>query len=236
MTKPLSWFIFLLLQCMVYSGVAQEVHLIPQIGVNLGTYNFDKTLNNTSQQRLAPGLTAGVGFNIAFSSSRDFILQPEINYSMRNSITDFISTGQTTDPATTIRQKTQLHYIDIPLLARFDFGVSTRYYINVGPSISYAFAGRESYESSTIANFDNISRKADFNEKFNRIDWGVWLGGGVEIPVNDSFLLLDGRYGIGMRDLYKNMSIPGAGSEETAIGNDGRSRLFHITVGYALPL
>lgn len=238
MKKPLPLFLFssLLLLCLGANSIAQEVNIIPQAGFNLSTYNFNKTLNNTSQQRLAPGFTAGVGFNIAFDASRNFILQPEINYSMRNSITDFIGSGESSSPSASIRQKTQMHYVEVPLLARFDFGVGTRYYLNVGPSISYALAGRESYESATMANFDDFSRTADFDERFNRVDWGLWLGGGVEIPINDTFILLDGRYGIGFNKLYKNLSIPNADGEPTMIGADGRNRIFNISIGYALPL
>lgn len=235
MRKPSQWFIIPLLFTSLNS-LAQELNLIPHVGFNLSTYNFDRTLNHTSEQRLAPGFTAGIGFNIAFDESRTFILQPEINYSMRNSNTDFIATSESSNPSANIRQKTQMHYVEVPLLARFDFGVGTRYYINVGPSISYAFAGRESYESATISNFDNLSRRADFGNRFNRIDWGAWLGGGVEIPVNDTFVLIDGRFGMGFNRLYKDMSIPSAGSEESSLGSDGRSRIFSISIGYALPL
>lgn len=215
---------------------AQEVHLIPHIGANLGTYNFNRVMNNTSQQRLAPGINAGLGFNIAFDANRTFILQPELNYSMRNSITDFLSTGTLSAVETGMRLTTQMHYVEVPVLARFDFGIGTRYYINVGPSISYAFAGRESFESATIPGFSNRRVSADFGETFNRWDWGLWLGGGVEIPINDTFILIDGRYGMGFNRLYSNMVLPGAGNESTVAGSDGRSRSFSIGIGYALPL
>lgn len=218
--------------------LAQEIYIIPQVGLNANTYDFGETSSNLSNQRFSPGVSAGVGLNIALDELRTFILQPEINYSMRNNRTDHISSG-TMNEALTIQQKSTLHYLEIPLLARFDFGIGTRYYFNAGPSFSYALGGREKLESDE-PRIQSYNRSADFDNRFNRTDWSALIGGGIEFPFNDGFLVLDARFSWGFKTLYKSREIQRVDNEgnltSTIVGPEGKNRIFTLNIGYALPL
>lgn len=218
--------------------IAQEIYIIPQVGLNANTYDFAETSSNLSNQRFSPGVSAGIGFNIAFDEQRTFILQPEINYSMRNNRTDHLVQGNNME-SLTIKQKSMLHYLEIPLLARFDFGIGTRYYFNVGPSFSYALGGREKLESDE-SRIESYNRSADFDNRFNRTDWSALLGGGVEFPFNDGFLVLDARFAWGFRTLYKSRDIQRIDSEgnltTSTVDPEGKNRIFTLSIGYALPL
>ncbi|GAA4793849.1 hypothetical protein GCM10023231_22740 [Olivibacter ginsenosidimutans] len=217
----------------------QQLYLIPQLGLNVNTYNFDETSSNLSDQRFSPGVTAGLGLNIGLNELRTFIIQPEINYSMRTNRTDhLLESALESNATTTVIQKSTLHYLEIPVLARFDFGIGTRYYFNIGPSFSYAFAGREKQESHEPL-IESYNRKVDFDNRFNRTDWGAIIGGGVEFPVNDSFFVVDARFSWGFHTLYRSrevQSIVDGSPTSTTVGPEGKSRIITLSIGYALPL
>ncbi|QNL49682.1 PorT family protein [Olivibacter sp. SDN3] len=225
------------------SAHAQEVYVIPQVGFNINTYDFRETHSSSSNQTLRPGLSAGVGFNIALDELRTFIIQPEINYSMRNSLIDHIlvdpSSQNPSASAGSLREKSMLHYLEIPVLARFDFGINTRYYFNLGPSFAYAVGGKEKLES-TLPNIESYNRSADFDNRFNRINWAAVIGGGVEFPFNDGFIVVDARFAWGFKTLYKSREIQNINETgvpgTTVIGPEGKNRIFTLSVGYGLPL
>lgn len=229
--------LFSFLTCSICS-YGQNIYLIPQIGLNVNTYDFDETSSNQSNQRFSAGVTAGLGFNIGLNESRTFILQPELNYSMRNNRVDHVLSISDASNAS-LRQKTMLHYLELPLLARFDFGIGTRYYFNVGPSFSYALAGKEKLESSE-PRIESYNRSADFDLRFNRTDWSAVIGGGVEFPTNDSFFTLDARFAWGFRNLYKAREIQRIGDDgnvtTATVGPEGKNRIFTLSIGYAIPL
>jgi hypothetical protein len=215
---------------------AQTIRLIPQIGANVSTYAieyFDQSRHNI---RFAPAPNAGVALNIAMNERRFLSIQPEINYMWKRfSFEELYSPNEPDyEPGVisgSIRRN--IHYVEIPLLAKVDFGINTRYHLNAGPTFAYALGGRETtrgdnrQEESHSLNFDRV----------NRTDWGIQIGAGVEIPVSDSFIVIDGRYGVGFRPLNKAYEIPGSeGSEPIQVAADGKNRLFSLTVGYALPL
>lgn len=224
------------------SAHTQEVYVIPQVGFNINTYDFQETHSSSSNQTLRPGLSAGVGFNIALDELRTFIIQPEINYSMRNSLIDHVLIDPSQNPSSgmgSLRETSMLHYLEIPVLARFDFGINTRYYFNLGPSFAYAVGGREKLESSVL-NIESYNRSADFDNRFNRINWAALIGGGIEFPFNDGFIVVDARFAWGFKTLYKSreiQSIDETGAPSTnMIGPEGKNRIFTLSIGYGLPL
>jgi len=235
----LKHFVILFLLTAYIRGFSQDIYIIPQIGLNASTYDFSQTSSNLSDQRFSPGISAGIGFNIGLNTLRTFIIQPELNYSMRNNRTDQIIEQSTQDNGnSTLIQKSSLHYLEIPVLARFDFGIGTRYYFNAGPSFSYALGGKEKLESSEPL-IPSYNHAADFDNRFNRTDWGAVIGGGIEFPFNTSFFAVDARFIWGFNTLYKTRDIQNLhhGAIETAtIGPEGKSRIFTLSIGYALPL
>lgn len=221
---------------------AQDIFLIPQLGFNLNTYDFNESASNFSNQRLTGGLTAGLGLNIALNTRRTFILQPEINYVMKNTIIDhhlLHDVNVETDRSNSgVRERYMMHYIEIPLLARFDFGINTRYYLNIGPSFSFAVAGNQKIDSYED-NIPSSRTSADFNTSFYRTDFGAQVGGGIEIPFNETFLVVDGRYSMGFRNLKRAGTFPDYSNENNDpiyIPAEGRNRIFTLSIGYALPL
>ncbi len=239
--SDLRTYLLILMLSSPFIVLGQDLYLIPHIGFNLSTYNFTESVSNASNQRLAGGLTAGFGLNIPMNSRRTFIIQPEINYVMKNlSIDHYVNPASVDGSGTdnSVLQRTMMHYIEVPLLARVDFGIGTRYYLNAGPVASFALAGREKI-TSYLEGVPSENISADFDNRFYRMDWGVQVGGGIEIPFNDTFLLVDGRYAFGFRDLYRTRSQitpPDPTQDPAVIGPDGKNRIFTLSIGYALPL
>jgi len=223
------------------SVYGQQIYLIPQISLNVSAYDFSETISNSDNQRFSPGFTAGVGLNLSLDELQTFSLHPEINYSFRTSKIDRpIATGQgTSSSVSVLQQQTTMHYIEVPFLARFDFGINTKYYINIGPSFAYALAGKEKQQNDSAPG-TNYNRSADFANRFNRTDWSAVIGGGMEFPVNDGFINLDARFSWGFNTLYKsretNVTNTAGGINTVRVGPEGKNRLFMLGIGYALPL
>jgi len=236
MIKNILPLLFLVISTCCYG---QTIHLIPQIGLNVNTYDFDETSSNLSDQRFSAGVSAGLGFNIGMNELRTFIIQPEINYSMRNNRIDHTLSTEGGLANITLSQKSMLHYLEVPVLARFDFGIGTRYYFNFGPSFSYALGGKEKLESGSPL-IESYNRSADFDQRLNRTDWSAIIGGGVEFPMNDSFITLDARFAWGFKNLYKTREIQAVGEDgnltSTTVGPEGKNRIFTLSIGYAIPL
>lgn len=215
---------------------AQTIHLIPQIGANVSTYAIEYVDQSRYNIRFAPAPTAGIALNIAMNESRFLSMQPEVNYMWKRFSFEELYYPDNPDYDLEVMSgsnRRNIHYVEIPVLFQVDFGIDTRYHLNAGPSFAYALGGRETtggsnrQDESYSLNFDHI----------NRTDWGIQIGAGIEIPVSDSFIVIDGRYGIGFRPLNKAYEIPGSeGGEPIRVAADGKNRLFSLTVGYALPL
>lgn len=82
------------------------------------------------------------------------------------------------------------HYLTLPLLARATFGEKVKFFINVGPYISYLLAQRATSELS------KVPVNAENNKSFNGIkDWdlGITGGAGIAIPFKSWLISLEVR-------------------------------------------
>lgn len=86
-----------------------------------------------------------------------------------------------------------LDYLTIPVLANFHFGNTLNWYINVGP-----YAG-------ILLKASETSHDTDLTEDFKSSDFGIAMGIGVKIPLNNKLKLMleyDGQSGFS--DIFDN--------------------------------
>jgi len=159
------------------------------------------------------GINIGVFANLNFTKNVGII--SEFNYEQKGFKYSLASGIQ----QEYIKGEKSFQYFTVPILFKYQFGRSTRFYITIGSYMGILLAANDKglYEDYTTtpntitAWDDNIYRDTQ------DVDIGLCFGAGLQIPINYKFgLLLDGRYNSGLMLLepdkiyveeYKNVSL-----------------------------
>ncbi len=172
-----------------------------RVGFNLSKWN---TEGNNDQNENITGIHFAVPLEIKLSNI--FSIQPEFNFTQKGSrvMTTTTSGGITTQTDT----KNKINYVEFPLLLRgLIGGERLGFYLQAGPSVGYAAGGSvESNSKSTVGGVLQISDKSskyDF-ARSNRLDYGVHLGGGLQLGLGSNRLVIDVRYLYGLQDFDKD--------------------------------
>lgn len=108
-----------------------------------------------------------------------------------------------------------INYIDVPLLYKMKFGNgSTRFFALGGVNVGYAISG-----NSTIS---GVKEKVVFDGDYERIDFGMNIGAGLELGSGKNRTFLELRYQIGLTGI--NDQSAGDGS----LKNKGLSLSFGL--------
>jgi len=103
------------------------------------------------------------------------------------------------------------NYLELPLLVKFNFGETAKFFVMGGPSFGYLLDGRTE---------DNDGNKEDLElDDVNRIELGAHLGAGIGVGP----LVFDIRYILGISNLAKD--IPDTEIHNTSFGG-GVSYMF----------
>ena len=183
-----------------------------QMGLNAqsigfrGGFNLSKwsTEGNNSTNDNVTGTHFAVPLEIKLTEK--IAIQPEFNFTQKGSrvMSSSTSNGITTQTDT----KNKINYVEFPLLLKAILGGEKMgLYLQAGPSVGYAAGGSVSTNSkSTIGGVLQVSDKSgsyDFGRS-NRLDYGVQLGGGLQLGLGSSKLVIDVRYLYGIQDFDKN--------------------------------
>ena len=68
----------------------------------------------------------------------------------------------------------------------------------------------------------------DVSDQVRSVDWGLVLGGGVDLDAGSGTLTLEGRYTLGLKDLRRDPE-----PDETVSGFNPRNGVLSILVGFA---
>jgi hypothetical protein len=149
--------------------------------------------------------TGKVGFHVGglveFKLSEKFAIQPELLYSTKGTKQNFYG----------IELKTNLSYIDLPIMAKFF--VTKGLSLEAGPQIGY-LVSESGVSSSELAVYQP--------GYYKKMDYGMNLGAGY---VLESGLMFQMRYYIGLADISK---IDPYSNIDTKDHNNG----FQLSVGY----
>jgi hypothetical protein len=140
------------------------------------------------------------GFTIRYISEKYMALicgiQTEINYTERGwkeLIED--DSGDT--------YSRYMSYIEIPILTHWAFGKdknSKVIFLNLGPQFAYLLNEKENMSESWHP--DNRLIKDQYGKPANKFDYGITVGGGLEIKTKAGNLLIEGRYYYALSDFY----------------------------------
>lgn len=197
-------FIYLIFTTII--GVAQNKEPIPEwnFGVGFGpTFSTlsivenhtSNSIDNKNIQRFLFGVSA------RYISEKNLGLIVELNYSQQGWEEKF-------DTDKNQKYIHKLNYLELPLLTHIYFGDKVRFFVNLGPKLSYLLSedeemtnvplnGSSDEEGNKINN--QYGRKAN-----NKFDYGIMAGLGMELRTNVGNFALEGRYSFGLGDIFSN--------------------------------
>lgn len=162
-------------------------------GVDLSLVNFSPSVHQT----MLPGANFGLNFRYCEENHFGFII--EANFEQRGWKENF-------DGEPLCYQRT-INYVQIPFMSHIYFGNRYRFFVNLGPSISFKIG------DSVKSNFDynNVSSVPNFPVHTSQqygyptkgaVDFGISGGLGGELAINPrNSLYLEARYYFGLANV-----------------------------------
>jgi hypothetical protein len=149
-----------------------QVYIGPMAGGHISWAKFDnRDLNDVYRTRPVPGYHAGA--NISLKVRNRFFLHTSFLYATKGKKLTGIS-----DPL--LRNKVRYDYIDVPIIYAVDFrgrlgsGKEFKYYLGVGPTVSYWLGGKgRLYNSDLDENAEYASRELEYKIRFGAQSGGV---------------------------------------------------------------
>ena len=100
--------------------------------------------------------------------------------------------------------KLKLTYLEFPVLFRFTIPTQG----NVSPSIFAGPSAGLKLSSKGTATSPGFSVEADL-ENTKGIEFGLVIGGGITVGSNDTKIFLDGKYNLGLTNVFEDVINPG---------------------------
>ena len=188
------------------SAQIEEPRNLLEIGV-AGGLNFNRMdFQPSMRQKMYNGMNGGV--SIRYTSEKYFSMicaaQLEINFSQKGWEEDF-------DDGTTNRYCRQLNYIEVPLLAHLSWGKEQnglQFFINLGPQFGFFLGDSETYEGTWKPEERPTSLRPVYGKDvYNKFDYGIAGGAGIELKTKAGNFFIEGRYYYGLADIFNNSKL-----------------------------
>lgn len=179
-------FIFLLVTLST-SAFAQSRLITPEIyvGANFGVTESMVTFNPSVKQGFLQGYNGGVVFR--YIAEKNVGMQAELNFSQR---------GWKESSGLYTRQ---LNYIELPFMTHIYIGKKNRFFINLGPKISYLIS-----EKTILNQTTNSTELQQITSVQHPFDYGLCGGLGILFNIKGNIFQLDSRVNYSFSDLYPN--------------------------------
>lgn len=155
------------------------------VGVNAGVTGSMVMFNPLVAQTYLQGYNGGLVFR--YIAEKNVGMQAELNFSQRG-----------WKEATGLFAK-QLNYIELPFLTHIYMGQKNRFFINLGPKISYLLSEKTLINSTT-----NSTAVQHTTAVQNAFDYGLCAGLGFLFTIGGNQLQLDTRAYYALSDIYSN--------------------------------
>jgi hypothetical protein len=187
----------------LYHARSQEQNVV-RVGVNMGL-SYCNLVSNS------PAFNDSHNWRFRFYAAvfqdirvkRPFFIHTEVNYTGlgTKSPIDF------TDSAGTIVGKgslvANLHYVQVPVLAKLKFGKNSKGFVEAGPYFGLLVAAKGGKEPDF--NTNELYPLINTIEDYQIFDLGLKIGLGVEIPIlNEHTLVIGARFSQGFLDVTSN--------------------------------
>jgi hypothetical protein len=173
-------------------GSGFKFHFGPAI-TNLN-YSEASSLPSMVKQKSLFQFTGGVGFELSFSPN--FAFELDLMYAPGGTKFEVTSGGLTGS------ETFKGYGISLPMLFKVSFLRGTTPYVIAGGFLAYTTSQK------AIVDVPGLHDEEDITDEVNRFQYGLVLGGGVEFSLASMKFLVEGRYGLGLSNLFKD-PVPG---------------------------
>ena len=193
--------IFLL--ALLIKPVNAQVQIGVQAGLNLTDFNMELTQENFETAMRTRAILGGI---ISYNFSPGLALQFEPAYVQKGAIIDFpYSQGAITAD---VEVSVSANYLDLPILLKASFlDGPVRPYLLAGGSVALLLGDAKiKVEKATINGQDVISiispEVREQTLELKTTDYILCFGGGITIPLSLFELFIEGRYDLGLTNVY----------------------------------
>ncbi len=189
-------------------------------GLNISTLEADADISSQWNW--------GAGAVVDYYFTENIAVRVEPMYLIKGGIKE----AENDDPRIDI----SLSVIEVPILFKYDFGTSDKFYLIAGPSIGYVLS------NEIVADIQGFSFTADVTDLTEEIDFSAALGCGVSAPVGIAEIFIEARYTLGFNNLQKGgtfeaesgpLKIQGEMDKEV---DKYKTRGFQLMAGVTFPL
>ncbi len=201
--------LFFLLFFLIASPIAVHAQMDDsRIGIKGGFNASNFYSNDVSDQNMRIGFHVGVFTEIAFAESVS--LQPELLLSTKGNRATYNIAGLDGEV------KTNLTYIDIPVLVKVTLGETLN--LHIGPYFSYLIGANASSDGDLGSGSDDLDR-----DNFKTWDYGLAGGIGVDLEA----VTIGARYNLGLADIAESTAAK-------AVFDDSKNSVLqaYIAVGF----
>lgn len=171
-------------------------------GLNLNSMEFQPSV----RQKMYNGINGGI--SVRYTSEKYFSMicaaQIELNFSQKGWEEDF-------DDGTANRYCRRLNYLEVPLLAHLSWGKEQnglQFFINLGPQFGFFLGDSETYEGTWKPEERPTSLRPVYGKKvYNKFDYGIAGGAGIELKTKAGNFFIEGRYYYGLADIFNNSKL-----------------------------
>ena len=171
-----------------------------------------------------------------FQIKNNFSIKTFINYAGQGGKRDGMQPVAGTPYYANFKNQSILNYLEIPVMAKWEWGNKWKYYFNVGPYVGFLLSAKQKTSGSSELYLDMggtqplpggaqpFDANTDIKSSINNVNFGLTGGAGLIYPVcKKSELILDIRGAYGLTHIQKDTN---------ADGKSNTGGLF-ISLGYA---
>ncbi|MBK8405628.1 MAG: PorT family protein [Saprospiraceae bacterium] len=197
-----------ILSMLTFALFVQSLFAQFQMGVEVGPSVSNMTIKGTGSLINDPDPFLGIraGLSASFSPMDAFSIKSGLYYHK----TGFIASQSLdfeifdVDIPANLKAITQLHFIELPVLAQYNFGKGViKGYLEAGPQMSLAVDGDIRTRASLLVDFNLGTYDINMrNSNFRQFEWGGVIGAGIKWKLNESMRMsLGTQYLHGFTDL-----------------------------------
>ncbi len=180
--KTIAGFFFLFFVVFQLTAFAQrEKNVGVKVGLSDANQYFSPDPGFSTYQKI--GLYLGVPVQVHFSEMIAVQLEPS-----------FIQKGMYYSYFRTNLGRVTMNYLELPVFLKLIVGKKFKFNVVAGPSAAVAIGG-----SSTSPL--GIKGLLNYKNDYDRYDFGVNAGAGIQFPIKNKFMTIDIRYGYGLSDI-----------------------------------
>ena len=221
-----------------------QIKLYPKVGVVVSSQSLkfgeDEDRTNKEIQNKA-GYVAGIGFetkaykSLSVSAAFNYT---QLGYTDKDKRSNWLQ-----------KREYSLDYLTVPVALKYNIlhkDLST-FYLSFGGYSGVFLDGKLTTETESpqeVPNYYSSEDEIRVNDRhtFDRFDWGVNFGCGIEFQFLRSDFILDANYALGLANVQEQYEsgIMKVGSTRWyydlgTLGGNGKNKFFSLSLGYVLP-